>query len=135
SAAYRARKFVRRHRTGVATAALLLLALILGVVGVAWQARVARAERDKAEVIAGFMSDTLEGVGPSVAKGRDATMLKEMMDAAAAKIASGSLRDAPEAELGLRSTIGNTYKELALYDEAAKMLEPAVPMARALYTG
>ena len=46
--AYRARKFVRRHRTGVVFTALLAAALIGGTAATAWQARVARWERDRA---------------------------------------------------------------------------------------
>ena len=46
---YRASKFVRRHRGGVAAAAAVFLALLVGLVGIAWQARVARAERARAE--------------------------------------------------------------------------------------
>jgi non-specific serine/threonine protein kinase/serine/threonine-protein kinase len=49
TAAYRAAKFLLRHRLGaVATAAIALL-LVAGVVGTAWQARVARAERGRAQ--------------------------------------------------------------------------------------
>ncbi|MGA2078257.1 MAG: serine/threonine-protein kinase [Terriglobia bacterium] len=46
---YRAGKFIRRRRFSVAAAALLAASLIAGVVGVLWQARVANAERRKAE--------------------------------------------------------------------------------------
>jgi tetratricopeptide (TPR) repeat protein len=46
---YRAAKFVRRHRLGIAGAALLAITLAAGVAGVVWQARVANAERRKAE--------------------------------------------------------------------------------------
>ncbi len=41
--AYRARKFIRRHKTGVAAAAIVVLALIAGVISTTWQAR--RAEK------------------------------------------------------------------------------------------
>ncbi len=99
------------------------------------QREAAEAQRDKAEKIADFMSDTLDGVGPSVARGRDITMLKEMMDAAAARIEKGDLRDAPEAELRLRGTIGGTYRDLSLYPESARMLEPIVALARSLHEG
>ncbi len=99
------------------------------------QRKTAEAQRDKAEKIAEFMSDTLEGAGPSVALGRDITMLKEMMDAAAARIDRGDLKDAPEAELRLRSTIGSTYRELALYQQASQLLAPVASMSRALYEG
>ncbi len=46
---YRASKFVRRHRGAVTAGAAVLLALVIGLVGVAWQARVARTERQRAE--------------------------------------------------------------------------------------
>ncbi|MEZ5416432.1 MAG: serine/threonine-protein kinase [Vicinamibacterales bacterium] len=47
--AYRASRFVRRHRAGVAATAALALAILGGAAATAWQARVARAERDKAQ--------------------------------------------------------------------------------------
>jgi serine/threonine protein kinase len=46
---YNTRKFVRRHRLGVAAAALILLSLIGGLAGTLWQARVADRERALAE--------------------------------------------------------------------------------------
>jgi tetratricopeptide (TPR) repeat protein len=46
---YRMAKFARRHRLGLAGAALLAATLIAGVSGVVWQAKVANAERRKAE--------------------------------------------------------------------------------------
>ena len=133
--AYRFRKFVRRHRAAVTAASLVAAALVAAVVGISWQAKVARAQRDKAERIAAFMAEMLRGVEPSVARGRDTTMLQEMMTAAAARIERGELARAPEAELQLRGTIGTAFRELALYDEAAKMLAPAVPLARSRHSG
>lgn len=48
SSAYLLSRFARRHRTGVATAGVVLLTLVAGVVATAWQAGVARRERDVA---------------------------------------------------------------------------------------
>jgi len=48
SAAYRLRKFVRRHKSTVAAALAVATALLLGLIGFAWQAAVARDERDRA---------------------------------------------------------------------------------------
>ncbi|HEX8072230.1 MAG TPA: protein kinase [Pyrinomonadaceae bacterium] len=47
--AYRATKFVKRHKVGVAAAALVVLATIAGLAATIWQAKVARAERARAE--------------------------------------------------------------------------------------
>ena len=46
---YRAAKFVQRNRTGVAAAALVVAALVAGLIGTSWQARAARRERARAE--------------------------------------------------------------------------------------
>ena len=46
---YRAGKFVRRHRLGVAAAALVTLSLLGGIVATTREARIARAERTRAE--------------------------------------------------------------------------------------
>ena len=46
---YRSEKFIRRHRVGVAAAALIALSLIGGIVATFWQARRATEQRDRAE--------------------------------------------------------------------------------------
>jgi len=47
--AYRANKFVRRNAVGVAAGGLLLVTLLAGIAGTAWQAHVAKLERARAE--------------------------------------------------------------------------------------
>lgn len=47
--AYVSRRFVRRHRLGVAAAAALVLAVAAGTAATAWQARVAERERARAD--------------------------------------------------------------------------------------
>ncbi|HEU4623778.1 MAG TPA: serine/threonine-protein kinase, partial [Steroidobacteraceae bacterium] len=47
--AYRALKFAGRHRTGLAAVSLLIITLVGGIAATAWQARVANAERLRAE--------------------------------------------------------------------------------------
>ena len=49
TAAYRASKFVQRYKFSVAAALLLALALVVGSVATAWQARVAQREKTRAE--------------------------------------------------------------------------------------
>ena len=50
SLGYRTRKFIRRHRGSVASALLLLLAIVGGLVGTVWQAQRAEAEAQRAQV-------------------------------------------------------------------------------------
>jgi serine/threonine protein kinase len=49
SFAYRTGRFVQRHRASVAAAGLIVLSLLGGIASTAWQARIARAERARAE--------------------------------------------------------------------------------------
>jgi len=46
---YRAARFVRRRKLGVAAAAAIAISLVGGIIATSWQARVARAERARAE--------------------------------------------------------------------------------------
>lgn len=154
SQVYRTRKFVRRNKGVVASAALLVTVLVLGIAATSWQAGVAREqrdlavlageaeareraratiERDKARLISDFMSRTLRGIDAQFARGQDTTLLKQMMDTAAASIEQGELADSPEAELQLRRTIGSVYRSIALHSDSARMLEPTIALARTLY--
>jgi len=140
TAAYRLRKFIRRNRVAVAIGAIVA-ALLVGttVVSTASWRRADRAveqmrrERDKAEQIARFMEDTLSGVDPETALGRNTELLEEMMDAAAKRILDGELAAAPEAELRLRLAIGWVYKCIGEFRSARKMLDPAEDLTRSLY--
>ena len=49
SFAYRAAKFVRRNRGGVAAAVVVVVAAVAGTAGIAWQAREAQRQRDAAQ--------------------------------------------------------------------------------------
>jgi non-specific serine/threonine protein kinase/serine/threonine-protein kinase len=49
TAAYRTGKFIRRHRTGFAATVAIVMLLGAGIIGTLWQARVARAERARAQ--------------------------------------------------------------------------------------
>ncbi|HYM24208.1 MAG TPA: protein kinase [Vicinamibacterales bacterium] len=72
SAAYRARKFVARHRVGVAAAVAVTTAVAGGVTATLWQARVARIERMRAErqfnALRSFAWSILTEVSPQLAR-------------------------------------------------------------------
>ncbi|MCA8976636.1 MAG: serine/threonine protein kinase [Planctomycetes bacterium] len=122
------------RRTAIVGSTLTVF-IAIGLLASLWLWREAESQREQADHIADFMSQTLEGVGPSVALGRDTTMLVELMDAAAQRIKDGDLEGNLEAELRLCSTIGNAYRELASHDAAAEMLVRADTKARATHAG
>jgi tetratricopeptide (TPR) repeat protein len=154
SVGYVLRKQLRRYRLPLAVACGFTLIVTIGLISsltywrqaarerdAAQSARIAESQqraiaeqqRDKANQVAEFMSQTLAGVGPSVALGRDTTMLREMLDSAAARITAGELSENPEAELRLCMTVGDTYREIAAFDGAEQMLAPSEALARSTF--
>jgi tetratricopeptide (TPR) repeat protein len=136
SRAYRARKFVRRHRTGVSAALLVGLVLVLGIAGTTFgllratdQAARAERELDRAREVKRFLSDMLGSVDPDVAQGQDSTLLRGMLDDAAVRIAAGTVEDIG-IEADLRDTIGSTYLALGRHDLAAPHLLRALEIRR-----
>ena len=136
SATYKLGKFVRRHRAGVVgSGALVVLvigvAVLLGLL-VQW----ATAERDRAErelarthEIKQVLTDLLASVAPERAKGADTTLLREILESAAARIDDGKVTD-PVILGELHGTIGLVYLRLGLHDEAERHLPVAVELRR-----
>ena len=143
SAAYRLKKFIRRNKTGVlagsAVAVALIAGLILASIGfvqarrqaeIAWtQEQIARAQAIRSDQIAQFLQDMLSGVGPSVALGRDRTMLREILDKTAQRIAT-DLKEQPDVQLELRLMLGDIYHELREFRKMEDMARGTVALAR-----
>jgi serine/threonine protein kinase/tetratricopeptide (TPR) repeat protein len=143
---YRVGKFVRRHGVGLAVAAAFVLLLVAGVVVSAWLAvRATRAERQaqaaetaskteaaKSRQVAKFLTDMLNGVGPSVALGRDTKMLHEILDKTAERVGK-DLKNQPEVEAQLRNTIGNVYEEVGDYTKAEDMNRQSLVLRKSVF--
>ncbi len=134
---YRAGTFVRRHRWGVAAAAALVAALLAGIAGTAWQARVAARERDqarrqaaKAAQVAGFLSGIFELSDPERSKG-EALTARDLLERGAAEIES-ELAEQPELQAEMMMLIGEVYLQLGLYAEARPLFEKAHATRRAV---
>src|SRR5216683_2180770 len=80
----------------------------------------AEAEKTKAQQIAQFLSDMLEGAGPEVAKGRDATILLEILDKTSSHI-SQELTNQPQVQADLQDILGRVYLSLGQYKKAEQL--------------
>jgi len=135
SAAYRTRKFVRRHRVSVAAVtALVMLVLAFAGIMTVQAGRIAR-ERDRANqeaATAKQVSDFLVGLfkvsDPSEARGNTLTA-REILARGARQLDS-DLRDQPQVQARLQATIGAVYTGLGLYAEARPLLEGALNTQR-----
>jgi serine/threonine protein kinase len=134
---YRARRFVRRHRAGVAAAAAVVVALVAGTTLAtlgflrAEKARSrAEAESRRAGAVVEFLTGMLAAVRPEEAKGREVTV-REVVDSTAVRLR----RDRPfvndvETDAAVRHAIGTTYSSLGEFEDALPFLEEALALRR-----
>ena len=73
SRSYRLRKFVSRHRFGVAASAAILLTLAVGIGGTLWQARIANTQAAQATAVKDFVLGLFAAANPNIAQGTDPT--------------------------------------------------------------
>ena len=107
---YRTVKFIGRNRVGVAAAAVVILAIVGGLIASLWQARKARAQRDVAQRINTFLQDVLGAAAPEV-KGVDVKVADLLNDASAR--AKSELAHQPEVLADVLVTLGRTYISLS----------------------
>lgn len=135
SRAYRARKFVARHRFGVAAAsAIAVLLLAFAGIMTVQSLRLERAfltadaERARAEGVSDFLVDMLRLPDPKEGNRADMT-IREVLDSAARKIPD-ELAEQPRTKAALLTTIGTVYRELGVYESAKEQLAAAVEVMR-----
>jgi non-specific serine/threonine protein kinase/serine/threonine-protein kinase len=128
SAAYRFRKYVRRHRIGVAVATALMLLLAGFAVIQALQVRRTARERDRANRITAFMQQIFKVSDPSEARGNSVTA-RELLDKASKEIQSGLAND-PDAQAQMLQVIGEVYRSLGLYGQAEPLLTRSVEIRK-----
>ena len=128
SQSYRMKKFMRRHRVGVAAASAVVLALLLGVVGTTVGfLRAKRAER-AAEQVSSFLVGMFKVADPESTLGSRITA-REILDRGAERI-DLELKDQPLMRARLLGTMGDVYKNLGLYSAARPLLESSLTLRR-----
>jgi eukaryotic-like serine/threonine-protein kinase len=131
---YRMGKFLRRHRLGLATTTLVILALASGLAVAIWQGREARAQAQRAEAVQGFLLDIFRSNTsrqPDPVRARETTA-RELLDLGAERVHKG-LDDAPAAKFAVLSVLGSLYQELAVDAQAVEMRRQALALARSLH--
>jgi tetratricopeptide (TPR) repeat protein len=136
---YRLKKFIRRNKAGVlagsAVAAALVAGLVLASIGMLQarreavradrEANIARGQAVRSEQFAHILQRMLQGAGPSVARGRDPTLLRELLDQTADRVQQ-ELKDEPEIRADVSTMLGVTYMDIGAYEQAVVMYQRAV---------
>ena len=128
---YRTRKFIARHRVGVA-ATLAFLVAVLGALGIAlWQAGVANEQARRAATIKDFLVDMFRASDPRVAqdKPRGQVSAKELLDLTAPRIAQ-EFGDDDETRIDLLGVAASIYRELGDEPRYRSLHEQQVALAR-----
>ncbi len=123
---YRAGKFVRRNALGVGATVLVLASLVVGLIGTAWQARVASREAAKAREVSRFLSSLFEVADPARANA-EGISARELLDRGAARIES-ELSDQPEVQAEMMLVLGRISRELSLFDRAQTLLDRSLKL-------
>ncbi|MEM0983859.1 MAG: protein kinase [Planctomycetota bacterium] len=138
---YRLQKFISRNRGAVGTAAVVVVAITLGLVGTSLglvravdeknQRQAAleaeRVSRRQAEQLVGLLTDAFESPDPANA-GRTVTVL-EVLENARRELLSQQLDD-EAAQARLMLSLGQTYAAAGEPERAIELIEPARAMLR-----
>jgi serine/threonine protein kinase/Flp pilus assembly protein TadD len=125
---YQLSRFARRNKALTTGAALVFVALTVGVVTTSVQAlRARRAERNTQEVNK-LLNSVLVQASPYYQQGREITV-REALDAAAKELLANP-PEQPLVEALLRETLGSTYFELGRLEPAIGHLERALVLRR-----
>ena len=136
SAGYIFARFVRRHRVAFAAGLVVLLAIVGGAAGVAWEARIATDESRRAQAVSDFMAGIFSAnstANSDPVKARSTTA-RELLDIGRARAAK-DLAATPEAHQQVLLLIGKLYFELGLLAEAANVDRERVELLRRIDGG
>lgn len=123
SAWYRLQKFVGRYPVETGAAALLLMSLVVFAVSTARQARRLAIERENAERVTQFLTETLSGTNLHT-RGDSVPSLRELLDRGAER-AQRELTARPEVRGNLLAAIAPVYFALGEWQRQRDMLEQA----------
>jgi len=113
---YRLRMFVRRHWLPLAAAATILLILIGSGAAIVWQSQRVAHEAQNTLQVKNFLFGLFTAVDPHEAKGREVSA-RELLDRGAEGIAQNAALDT-EQRGEIEATLGRTYYQLGLFDQA-----------------
>jgi len=135
---YRTGKFLRRNKVaaGIVGSSFLLVTGFAATMArqaaqVARQRDRARKERDKAEKISTFLADLFELADPDKAQGKTLSA-REILESGTQRVRN-ELKNQPETQAGLMTTVGRIYRKLGLYDQAEVLLREALELQEDLF--
>lgn len=131
---YRAKKFIGRHKVGVAAAASVTLAITVGFSVALWEAHIARREAQTSAAVQEFIQSIFHANSrdqPDPLKARQTTA-RQLLDIGAQQI-DGGLKNAPAAKEKMLRILAELYLGLGLDDQAVALSLKQVAVVKVLY--
>ncbi len=126
---YRARKFVARHKGGVLTTAAFVLAIVAALGVALWQARIARQEAVRANVVRDFVISIFKSAGADLPRDRRPSA-DDLVEQAARRLIDHS--DLPAAtRVDLLIALARVSISVGAHDRALGLLDAAAPLVDA----
>lgn len=141
-ATYRARKFLRRHRSQAIAAAAVGLSLLAGAGVATWQAveagyernraeaalRTAEAERDRARAVTSVLVDLFSASDPKQAALQDTAAARALLRLGMSR--AGELGDQPLLQATLLDALGEVQANLGHLEEAEQLVRRGLALRR-----
>jgi serine/threonine protein kinase/tetratricopeptide (TPR) repeat protein len=132
SQVYRFQKLVSRNRLLFGAMGVIVLLLVGSLVVVSLTLSKERRERQsavtasvKSQQVVAFLEDMLNRAGPQIARGRDSTMMLEILNETTMHLKT-ELTDQPAVEADLRDLIGKLYEQMGMWPQAEEMEHTAL---------
>ena len=124
---YRLGRFVRRNALAVGAVSAVVVALCIGLGSALWQAREARLQAQRADVVNAYLVAVFRSIDPDEGLGPDITA-RQLIDQGIARLDRGELKAQPAAEGKLRMTLADSYIALGEYPKADHQLQRALAL-------
>ncbi len=138
SIVYRTSKFIGRHRTGVAAAALVAVSLVTGTLAAGWQAQrateqrdLAKGEAEKAALITNLMVDLFRLSDPTATLG-DTVTARQLLDRGVDRIET-EFGDQPDVQAEILAEVAKVYANLGLISRAESLAHQSLDLRGDLY--
>ena len=133
---YRASKFVTRNKASAAAAGLVTLAVLGGIIAIAWGARTARHEQAKAQSINAFLEQIIQYSNPQLnfsRSHRHSATVTEALDQAVQRLETGAFSSDPEVTADLERIISGAYSYQGKQTEAIQHAQKYLSLQKGLY--
>jgi serine/threonine-protein kinase len=128
---YRTKKFLGRNRVAVASAAMIVASLAIGLSVATWEAVEAYQERARAERVKDLMASIFDSANPYIG-GKSEVTVRDMLKAGVDRV-DRELRSEPAVSAELLSLLSSTYLNLGEVDLAVAVARRAAELGDRAY--